>query len=97
MELAGAIAEMACQVLVREFRTIDLRKTRTILVEAGPRILPSFDEGLSLKAEASLKRLSVEVRKNQPVTSIQPGTVVIGDQSIAAPRFSGPLAWRHHP
>ena len=84
VELAGAIAEMACKVMTREFRTIDLRETRTILAEAGPRILPSFAESLSAKAEASLKHLCVEVWKNSPVTSIQPSMVIIGQRPIAA-------------
>ena len=84
VELAGAIAEMACKEMVRDFRTIDPRDTRTILAEAGPRILPSFADSLSAKAEASLKHLCVEVRKNSPVTSIQPGLVVIGQQRLEA-------------
>ncbi|MGA6826935.1 NAD(P)/FAD-dependent oxidoreductase [Nitrospira sp. NS4] len=84
VELAGAIAEMACKEMVRDFRTIDPRDTHTILVEAGPRILPSFAEELSAKAEASLTRLCVEVRKNSPVTSIQQGLIVIGQQRLEA-------------
>ena len=84
VELAGAIVEMACKELVRDFRTIDPRDTRTILVESGPRILPSFAEELSVKAEVSLTTLGVEVRKNSPVTSIQPGLVVIGQQRLDA-------------
>ncbi len=89
VELAGAIAEMACKEMVRDFRNIDPRETRTILVEAGPRILPSFAERLSANAEASLKELGVEVWKNSPVTSIQPGLVGLGPQHLAA----GTVLW----
>jgi len=84
VELAGAISEMACKEMVRDFRAIDPQETRTLLVEAGPRILPSFAEELSVKAEASLTRLCVEVRKNSRVTSIRPGLVVIGEQPLHA-------------
>lgn len=84
VELAGAIGEIACKVMARDFRNINPRDARIILVEAGARILPSFPEGLSAKAEASLRKLCVEVRKNSPVTSIQPGVVVIGGEPVAA-------------
>ncbi len=84
VELAGAIAETACRAMARDFRNIDPRETRTILVEAGPQILPSFPAALSRKAEASLQRLCVEVRKNAPVTSVEPGAVTLGSERIAA-------------
>ena len=84
VELAGAIAEIACHVMVEDFRAIDPREARIILVEAGPRILPSFPEDLATKAEEALKRLGVEVRKDSPVTSVRRDAVVIGAQEIAA-------------
>jgi NADH dehydrogenase len=84
VELAGAIAEIACKVLAQDFRLINPREARIILVEAGPRVLPSFPEDLSAKAEESLTRLCVEVRKNSLVRAIRPGVVVIGDQPIPA-------------
>jgi len=84
VELAGAIGEIACKVITRDFRQINPRQARIILVEAGPRVLPTFPEDLSAKAEASLGRLCVEVRKNAPVTAIQPGLVVIGGEPVAA-------------
>lgn len=83
VELAGAIGEIACQVMARDFRNIDPRRARVILVEAGPRVLPSFPEDLSAKAEASLGKLCVEVRKNSRVTSIQLGLVAIENEPIA--------------
>ncbi|PYS22660.1 MAG: FAD-dependent oxidoreductase [Acidobacteria bacterium] len=84
VELAGAIAEIACMVMVQDFRVINPREARVILAEAGSQILPSFPADLSAKAEASLTKLCVDVRKNAPVTAIQPGVVVVGDERIPA-------------
>lgn len=84
VELAGAIAEISRQVMVRDFRAIDPREARIILVEAGARILPSYPEDLSAEAEASLKKLGVEVWKHSAVTLVQLDAVVIGDQRIHA-------------
>lgn len=84
VELAGAIAEIACMVMVSDFRTVNPREARTILVEAGPRVLPSFHEDLSAKAEASLRRLCVDVRTQSPVSCIGPDGVVIRDERVHA-------------
>src|SRR6202167_4313916 len=61
VELAGTIAELAHETLREDFRQIDTRKARVILIEAGPRILPSFTDDLSAYAHAALERLGVEV------------------------------------
>src|SRR5580658_7348624 len=61
VELAGAIAEISRQVIVGDFRRIDPRDARVILIEAGPRILPSFEEGLAAKAAAALRKRGVEI------------------------------------
>jgi len=82
VELAGAIGEIACQVMGRDFRSIDPCEARVLLVEAGPRVLPAFPEGLSAKAEKSLTRLGVEVWTNAPVTSIERGRVVAGGREV---------------
>ncbi|MCI0722579.1 MAG: NAD(P)/FAD-dependent oxidoreductase [Acidobacteria bacterium] len=84
VELAGAIAEIARQVIVSDFRAIDPRDARVILVEAGPRVLPTFPEELSLAAEGSLNKLGVEVQKNRLVTSIEPARVRLGQEVIEA-------------
>lgn len=76
VELAGAIAELACQVLPRDFRTIDTTQARTVLVEAGPRLLPTFPASLSTEAEAALRRRCVDVRTGAAVTGLRPGLVV---------------------
>jgi NADH:quinone reductase (non-electrogenic) len=82
LELAGAIAEISRQVLRRDFRAIDPGEARVILVEAGPRILTSYPEDLSAKAEESLKKLGAEVWTNSPVTSINSEHVLIGNQEV---------------
>ena len=84
VELAGALAELARRALVRDFRRIDPRATRIILLEAGPRILPTFPEKLSAIAERSLKKLGVEVRAGKAVTACDDTGVMIGENRIAA-------------
>jgi len=84
VELAGALGELACNVMRRDFRRIDPWTARILLVEAGPRVLPTFPEDLSAKAESSLRKLCVEVRTNSAVLSMQPGTIVIGEERVSA-------------
>jgi NADH dehydrogenase len=84
VELAGAIAELAKQNLPREFRHIDTRNARVVLIEAGPRILPSFSEDLSAYAHASLERLGVEVQLRQPVSECSEQGVIYGGRPLAA-------------
>jgi NADH:ubiquinone reductase (H+-translocating) len=61
VEMAGAIAEVAQRTLQHDFRRIDPRTSRIILIEAGPRLLPAFPEALSAYAERSLEKMGVEV------------------------------------
>lgn len=70
VELAGTLAEIARHTLKREFRRIDPASARVRLVEAGPRILSSFPESLSAKAQKQLERLGVEVVTGAPVEAI---------------------------
>ncbi|MGH9601090.1 MAG: NAD(P)/FAD-dependent oxidoreductase, partial [Terriglobales bacterium] len=81
-ELAGALAEIAHQALIRDFRHIDPATTRIILREGGPRILPAYVESLSRKADAQLRRLGVEVRTSAMVTNVEPGAVMIGNERL---------------
>src|SRR6478736_6734983 len=67
VELAGIIAELASKTLPREFRNIDTRKTRVVLVEAGPRVLPTFAEELSAYASKALTELGVELHIGERV------------------------------
>lgn len=84
VELAGAIAEIACKAMAKDFREIDPRKARVILLEAGPRVLSAFPEELSARAERSLGKICVEVRTSSPVTRVEPGAVVIGQERLPA-------------
>jgi NADH dehydrogenase len=82
VEMAGAIAELAKRALASDFRTIDPRSARVILVEAGPRLLTPFDPKLSENAKHSLEQLGVEVRLNAAVTGCSDTAVAIGDERI---------------
>lgn len=84
VELAGIIAEMAHRTLPSEFRRIDTRQARVILVEAGPRILAAFSEDLSDYARRELERLGVEVRTGTPVTACTAEGVTIGETFVAS-------------
>jgi len=84
VELAGTITEIAHKAMQRDFRRIDTRKTRVILVEGGPRVLPGFPESLSARATRDLEHLDVEVRTNSIVTKIDDHGVHIGNEFIAS-------------
>ena len=84
VELVGAIAEISRQVIVSDFRRIDPREARIILVEAGQRILPSFDERLATKAAAALKERGVELLVGSPVKSLGPELVQLTTNEIKA-------------
>ncbi len=84
VELAGALAEIVKGALRRDFRRIDTRRARVLLVEAGARILPSFPEKLSAIAQRDLEKLGVEVRLGVPVTNIADSVVTIGNDAIRA-------------
>jgi NADH dehydrogenase len=82
VELAGTIAELAHMALAADFRNIDSREARVVLIEAGPRILPAFPEKLSAIAKTSLERLGVEVRLGAPVTNCDRSGVEVGGEHI---------------
>jgi NADH dehydrogenase len=77
VELAGTLAEIARHTLRHEFRSIDPRRARVVLLEGGPTILPSFPDRLRDAARASLGRLGVDVREATMVTSIHGHGVVL--------------------
>ncbi len=89
VEMAGAVAELARHALARDFRAIDPRGAKIILVEAGPRILSSFPEKLSVYAKAALERLGVTVMTQQAVESIDATGVVVAGRRIDA----GTVIW----
>jgi NADH dehydrogenase len=84
VELAGAIGEISRQVMVSDFRAIDPREAQIVVLEAGPRILPSFPEDLALEAQESLRALGVEVRTGCAVTAMGNGFVEADGTKIAA-------------
>lgn len=84
VELAGAIAEISRHTLSRDFRHIDPTRTRVLLIEAGPRILASFDKDLSRKAERDLETLGVQVWVNTRVTDISKNSVTLGGEMIVS-------------
>ena len=84
VEMAGAFAEIARYSLARDFRRIDPRMARVILVEAGPRILGSYPEGLSRRAQEQLETLGVQVWAGAAVTAVDAGGVQVGPDRIAA-------------
>lgn len=82
VELAGALAEIAQRTIAKDFRTVDTRGTRILLVEAGPRILAAYPEDLSESAEKQLRQLGVEVMTGVPVTDIAADYVRVGEKRI---------------
>src|SRR5215212_3529503 len=84
VEMAGAIAEIARFSLARDFRHIDTRDAKVILIEASTQLLSAFPDRLSRHALRDLERLGVEVRFGQPVTTIAPDAVTVGDEIIPA-------------
>jgi NADH dehydrogenase len=84
VELAGAIAELAHFVLARDFRNVNPKEARVILLEGGPRILPSFTPDLSESATKQLNHLGVNVRVNTKVTNIDERGAHLGDKLIEA-------------
>lgn len=83
VELAGALSEIARQTMVRDFRRIDPKSARVILVEGRDRVLPPYPPALSEKAAKQLAALGVEVMTGATVTSVTDREVLIGERSIA--------------
>ncbi|GEO16366.1 hypothetical protein MAE02_40620 [Microvirga aerophila] len=79
VEMAGAIAELARKALAADFRSIDPTHARIALIEAGPRLLPAFEERLSEAARRSLEELGVEVHVSTAVTGCDESGVSLGD------------------
>src|SRR6266568_4572245 len=82
VELAGAISDIAKLYMRHDFRHIDPSKARVVLMDGGPRVLASYPEDLSIKAENELRTLGVEVHTNSQVTGIGPGWVEANNQRI---------------
>jgi NADH dehydrogenase len=93
------LPDIARYAIRSDFRRIDTRQTRVILLEGGPRVLPAFPEELSRRARRDLEELGVEVRTDALVTSVEEGAVCVGEERIptctvfwAAGNQASPLA-----
>lgn len=84
VEMAGSVAELARYAVARDFRRIDPRSARVVLLEAGPRVLPAFPASLSDYAHKALERLGVTVLIGHKVERVEPGAIVANSQRIAA-------------
>jgi NADH:ubiquinone reductase (H+-translocating) len=89
VELAGALAEIAKHAFKHEFKTIDPRSARIILLEGGPDILVTFPRELRERAVRDLRGLGVEVRTSALVTGLRPQHVQVGNEIIEA----GSVLW----
>ena len=89
VELSGAFVELIKQSMKRNFRRIDTSQLKVILIEAGPRILPPYQEESSEYAQKRLERLGVEVKTSTMVTDIQAGKLITKDGEIEA----GTILW----
>ncbi len=82
VELAGAIKELAVDVIPRDFRVADTRRARVILIEAGPRLLAALEPSSSERALKQLEALNVEVWLGKPVTDISAAGVTVDGQLL---------------
>jgi NADH dehydrogenase len=93
LELAGALAEIANETLRHDFRRINPSEARILLVEGGPRILPTFPEDLSARAERLVSRLGVEVLKDVRVTGIDADGVMLESGAGSAVLRAKTVLW----
>jgi NADH dehydrogenase len=84
VEMAGAIADIARTVLVKDFKHINPAQARVILLEAAPKIMAAFDEKLAEHARHDLQTLGVEVRTSAMVQNINAEGVQVGEEFIRA-------------
>jgi NADH dehydrogenase len=89
VEMAGAVGELTRQALARDFRNIDPRGARILLVEAGPRILPSFPEKLADYSRRALEQVGVTILTGTPVEAIDDRGAMVGGKRIDA----GTVIW----
>jgi NADH dehydrogenase len=84
VELSGALGEISREVLAEDFRAIDPREARVVLVEAGPRVLSAYTEKSSENAKEQLEHKGVEVRTGHPVEGIDANGVTVAGERIQA-------------
>lgn len=84
VELAGAFAELASHVLVRDFKSINTDEAKIILIEAAPRLLTMYDEDLSAYTKEALEGMGVTVKVGSPVKDIREGEIELAEETILA-------------
>ena len=84
VEMAGTLAEVSRMALAHDFRHIDPTSARILLYEAAPRVLPTYPENLSIKAQQHLEGLGVEVHTNALVTNVDSDGIVVGGKRVQA-------------
>jgi NADH dehydrogenase len=84
VEMASTLAEMSRMALARDFRHINPAAARILLFEAGPRVLPTYPETLSTRAQRHLESLGVQVRTNARVTDVGPEGIVVNGERVPA-------------
>jgi NADH dehydrogenase len=84
VEMASTLAEMSRMALPHDFHHVDARSARILLYEMAPRVLPSYPEALSAKAQRHLEQLGVKVCTNTRVTSIDADGIIANDQRVPA-------------
>jgi NADH:ubiquinone reductase (H+-translocating) len=89
VELAGAIADLSRDILANDFRRVDRKEVRVVLVEMADRVLTPFDVSLSDKARAQLEELGVDVRTGVRVEAIDAGRVKVGGETL----YAGTVLW----
>ncbi len=82
VEMAGAIAEIAYETMLKDFRRIDTSKTKIYLIEGSPHILPVYPESLSNKAQGYLEHFGVQVITGKRVTEITAEGVTVENSFI---------------
>lgn len=89
VELAGAFIELIQDSMKRNFSNLDVNELRVVLVEAASRLLPPFAESNSAYALKRLEELGVEIKLNTFVTDVQPGKLIMGEETLEA----GAILW----
>jgi NADH dehydrogenase len=89
VEMAGAVAELVRHSLARDFRHIDPRAARILLIEAGPRLLSGFPQSLSDYAKRAVEKLGVTVMLGEPVQELSERGATVGGRMVPA----GTMIW----
>ncbi len=82
VELAGSLIEIGRKAMGPDYPHLRLEDLSIVLVEAGPRVLPSFDPKLSAKALVVLERMGVTVKLNNPVSAVRSDGVMVGNEWV---------------